>query len=648
MGNKINKSSLRNRMTITVLVLLSISIIAVSLSLNITVKNTLSGIVRDQSKTDTNELAAWVAKQIKAYQQQLTTTLSLFQADKLTTKQLSDLLASDQQLAGVYLRLGNKEISVGNNWPDLMTTPLPDLAAGIGNPLQLADNDWQIPIWQPIYDNNEEVSGLLGFMVELAPLVENLAAIGSRITVVNQMGDAVLSSDTNLIMQGDARRNARSGAIIEGFNESLAGKVGVIPFAMDGDSCLLAYAPVAETGWGLTNLMRYSDAAHAQATTSRNIVFVALLCLLIMGVIIYFYAGTLVNPITELSAATSVLASGQLDQQVTVNSRDEIGTLADNFNSMVQNLRELVGGMGGAAQELLASSETLAFTSKEAGYVTEQVSATIQEVATGAGRLAEDASHGNDLVEQMAQSAERMLEQATQAGVSSRQVKEMAQGALDVVAEQNLAAEQTVTAVDSAEATIRQLYTYSEEIGRIVEIIGSISGQTDLLALNAAVEAARAGEHGLGFAVVAEQVRVLAEQTDNSAKEIADLVKRVKLGTETAVSEMNTSRQAAANTQAAVIQTTDSFQNITIAIEQTDNEVARITAGLATLRQQTDAVVQVIHNVSAVSSQSAASAEEVTAASQEQTSQILQISKAAGDLSKLAVQLQEAIGAFQL
>ncbi|HBK84402.1 MAG TPA: hypothetical protein DDZ53_00045 [Firmicutes bacterium] len=262
--------------------------------------------------------------------------------------------------------------------------------------------------------------------------------------------------------------------------------------------------------------------------------------------------------------------------------------------------------------------------------------------------MAEEARQGSDLVEEMAGSTERMLRQATETGVSSMQVKEMAKAALSIVDDQNRAAEQTVAAVDSAEATIRQLSSYSEEIGRIVEIIGGISGQTDLLALNAAVEAARAGEHGLGFAVVAEQVRVLAEQTDNSTKEITDLIKRVKLGTEKAVHEMNTSRKAAADTQVAVQQTTGAFQNIVVAIEQADKEVAGITAELEALRKHTDAVVQVIHAVSAVSEESAASAEEVTAASEGQTSQILQIGNAANDLSQLANQLQTAIDAFRL
>lgn len=648
MNKAFNLSSLRNRMTLTVVILITIAIIAVGISLSATVKTTLTTIVREEATANTGDIAKWLTDEIASYQRQLQTTLAFYAPDSLTTDELERLMAANSELTGVFLRLGERELSVGTTWGELTALPLSELTTGLGNPLLHTDGNWQMPIWLTIENGNEEIVGVFGFMVHLESMTEWLAAAGGRVTIINQAGEAVLSSDPSALMQGDTRRGVRHGAIGDAIRESLLGKTGITAFPLDGTDHLISYAPVAGTNWGLTHLIPTKDAAYAQVTSSRNLILVGIVCLLVMGTIVYLYSGTLVNPITRLSEATSVLASGQLDQRVEVATKDEIGILADNFNAMVQNLRQLVGGMGNAARELLASSETLAYTSQEAGYVTEQVSATIQEVAAGAARLAEEAGQGSNLVEEMAISAERMLAQATKAGVSSGQVKEMARAALVVVNEQNRAVEQTVTAVDSAETTIRQLNAYSEEIGRIVEIIGGISGQTDLLALNAAVEAARAGEHGLGFAVVAEQVRVLAEQTDNSTKEITDLIKRVKLGTEKAVQEMNTSRQTAAHAQAAVQHTANSFQNITVAIEQTDNEVASITAGLEALRQHTEAVVQVIHNVSAVSTQSAASAEEVTAASQEQTSQITHISKAANDLTKLANQLQAAIGAFKL
>lgn len=648
MSKSAKLGSLRNRMTLAVIVLISIAIIAVAVSLSKTVSNTLAFIVREEALANTNALADQLKLRIAGYQNQLRHTLTLKTPTQLTTEDLECVLAANADLSGAFLRLDDQVLTSGATWEGLTAQPLNELTAGVANPLLHEDGYWQMPIWSTIEGDEGEIAGIFGCLVNLQPLTDWLAEAGGQLMVINQAGETVLSSDDSIIMQGDARRGVRHGAIGDAYREALVGKSGVTAFALDGTDYLISYTPVVGTEWGLTHLIPTKDATYAQLTGNNNLILVGLVCLLAAGAIVYFYSGTLVNPITRLSAATSVLASGQLDQQVEVATKDELGVLAQNFNAMVRNLRQLVGGMENAARELLAASETLAFNAQEAGFVTEQVSATIQEVAAGAARLAEEAGQGTNLVEEMAASAKSMLDQATKAGEVSGQVKEMARQALLVVDEQNRAVEQTVNAVDNAETTIRQLNTYSEEIGRIVEIIGGISGQTDLLALNAAVEAARAGEHGLGFAVVAEQVRVLAEQTDNSTKEIADLIRRVKQGTEQAVQEMHASRQAAANARSAVQQTADSFHNISAAIEQTDNQVAGITAGLEALLEHAQSVVQVIHNVSAVSTQSAASAEEVTAASREQTSQILQISKAANDLSQLANQLQAAIGAFKL
>ncbi len=648
MSKSTTYGSLRNRLTLTVIILIAIAIVAVGLTLSKTVSNTLSSIVRAEALANTQTLAQQLRQQIDQYQDQLYHTLTLTPATQLTTEDLERLLAANSDLTGVYLRWQDEILAVGAIWDDLAALPLSELAAGVADPLLHAEGYWQMPIWTTITADNGEIAGVFGYLLNLQSFSDWLASAGGQITVINQSGEAVLSSDPSAIMQGDLRRGVRHGAIGDAYRDVLLGESGITAFPLDGTPYLISYAPVATTDWGLTHLIPTKTATYAQMGGQSNIILVGLVCLLAAGTLVYFYSGTLVNPITRLSAATSVLASGQLDQQVEISTKDELEVLANNFNAMVRSLRQLVGDMEGAARELVAASETLAFNAQEAGYVTEQVSATIQEVATGAARLAEEATHGSHLVEEMAASAQRMLDQATQAGATSRQVKEMARQALLVVDEQNRAVEQTVNAVDNAEATIRQLNLYSEEIGRIVEIIGGISGQTDLLALNAAVEAARAGEHGLGFAVVAEQVRVLAEQTDNSTKEIAELIRRVKHGTEQAVQEMQASRQAAAHARSAVQQTADSFHSITEAIEQTDNQVAGITSGLQALMEHAQSVVQVIHNVSAVSTQSAASAEQVTAASQEQTSQIMQISKAANDLSRLADQLRTAIGAFKL
>ncbi len=634
----LNTNSLRTRLTLMMIVLLIASMAAVTISLNVSVRSIMSDLASNWMKAETSAIATAVQQYRERHQQTLMTTYMLNGPAGMNRTTLTRLFEENSEIAGVFYRNGSTGLETGRTW-DLWaeyTTdqPTPSPVAG-------ADGEWLYPITIELPNG-----GIFGALVQAQPLVDLLKAREGQVLVVNKSGQAVAEQDATKLMQGDRRTGVLNSAISGAISKALAGQTTSAQFALDGAPMLIGNSPVPGTDWGVTFQIPMSKTAYGKSSGS-SIILVAIGCLLVMGTIVYFVSGHLLKPVGLLSDATSVLARGQLDQQVEVTSNDELGILAGNFNTMVTNLRNLVQGIRGASGQLIDASQTLVTAAREASQSTEQVAATIEEVSTGASRLASEASHGADLVEEMARSAQSMIQKAEQAGVLSSQVRKMATEALPLVESQNQAATRTVAAVNNAEESIRQLEGYSERIGRIVEIIDRISSQTDLLALNAAVEAARAGEHGLGFAVVAEQVRRLSEQTADSTKEIVGVINQVRQATNAAVQEMIKSREAAAGTEETVEQMATTFQRIATAIDQSDKEVGQIMQGLTTLSRSTDEVVSVIHSVSAVSSESAASAEEVAAAAQEQTSSTQQISSASEGLTRLAEQLQKTIQAFR-
>jgi methyl-accepting chemotaxis protein len=491
-------------------------------------------------------------------------------------------------------------------------------------------------------------------------LYKGATKMNDNYDLVDQIGE--LTGDTVTIFQQDTRvatnvmtdgeravgtqvSDTVKQAVIEK-EENYYGEAEVV-----GNSYQTAYSPIKNDQGEVVGIW-YVGASDSMVATSiadftKIFIIVLVIVVILAIVVVLFFTRGIKKRLGRISQAMQNAGKGDFSDVVVDSLNDEIGQLTMNLSEMRENLSDVMKTIAETSDQVAASSEELTASAEESSKSAELIAAATQTAANGTEltmqhveEVVTSVAHMQTRVKEAQTNGQSILSLSDAASRNSQDGTEAVHAVVKQMSEIN-------NSVNEIGLFVNGLDKKSKEIGTIVNLIRDISNQTNLLALNAAIEAARAGEQGKGFAVVADEVRKLAEQSANSSEMIASLISDIQTETGKAVTAM---QHGAENVEEGIRKTenvNDSFQSIKQAIDQVTNNVQEVTQTIEGVSSGSKSIVGVMDKVKMTARENAESNETNAAASQQQSAAMEEISASSEALSGMAMDLQAALAKFK-
>ncbi|MBY7729899.1 methyl-accepting chemotaxis protein [Vibrio bathopelagicus] len=453
--------------------------------------------------------------------------------------------------------------------------------------IDVATNDLVVTIASPFSTNG--YSGVIGADLNLTTLIKDVVNIeqpGVYAFLVDGKGNIVAHRDRNLTLKSVSNISSNLSAHKI---QSLSRDPAFEELTIDGAESLLSAKKVPHTDWYFTVVIDKTKSFASYRSLLRQSAIFGLIQLAVIAFVAMFIIKKALAPLTTLSSAMEALSKGDgdLTQRITVNSKDEIGTLAHHVNAFIAKLQEIVRDIADSSHQLNQQSEV---STNVARQTSEGLSVQLHEIS----QIATAVHEMSATAEEVANNAQMTADSAIGSTENCEQGKQVIIRNQDSIT--NLAQQ-----VENASGIIQEVEKNALDINAILATISDIAEQTNLLALNAAIEAARAGEQGRGFAVVADEVRVLSQRTHSSTDEIREMIETLQKNSVSAVESMQRSQDLAQSSVDDANNATTALEEIATSIQQISDMASQISNAASEQRTVTGEVsknIQLVNDVS--------------------------------------------------